>query len=142
MAYTADDIQIIDPIAAIRRAPRLYAGDPPRAARLVAKMAGDLLQFGMRSVSAEAFGAWWLTIDGVYHPEYWRCVIHAPEIGLQAMRPEVLLTVFSSVLVTVANGSIEFLVGDRIDNEALQMKFRTLLVPEFHGRAVGFLIEE
>jgi hypothetical protein len=33
-------------------------------------------------------------------------------------------------------------VGDRIDNEALQMKFRTLLMPEFHGRAVGFLIEE
>ena len=150
MAYTLDDLHVIDSIAAIRRAPRLYAGDPPRAARLAAKMVGDLVQFGMRSVSAEAFGAWWLitsqsdwlSIDGVYHPEYWRRVVHAPEIGLQAMRPEVLLTVFSSVLVTVANGSLEFLVGDRVDNEALQTKLRALLGPGFHGRAVGFLIEE
>lgn len=150
MAYTVDDIQIIDSMAAIRRAPRLYAGDPPRAARLAAKMVGDLLQFGMRSVSAEAFGAWWLitsqsdwlTSDGVYHAEYWRRVVVAPEIGLQAMRPEVLLTAFSSALVTVARESMEFIVGAEVGNEALQAKLRTLMVPEFRGRAVGFLIDE
>ncbi len=151
MAYTADDLQVIHAMDAIRRAPRLYAGDPPRAARLAAKMAGDLLQFDMRSVNAEAFGAWWLItsqsdwliVHGVvYHPEYWRSVVPAPEIGLQAMRPEVLLTAFSSVLFTVANEAVEFLVGDKIDNEALRLKLLTLLVPEFRGRAVGFLIEE
>lgn len=151
MAYTLDDLDVIDDaVALIRRYPVTYAGDTPRAARLAAKMAGDLLQFGVRSVSAEAFGPWWLvislsdwlTVGGVYHSEYWHQIVSAPDLGLEAMRPEVLLTAFSSVLFTVGEGSVEFVVGDNITNEALQTKLCALLAPEFRGRAVGFLIEE
>jgi hypothetical protein len=113
-------------------------------------MAGDLLQFGVRSVTAEALDAWWLitsqsdwlAIDGVCHSEYWHRIVPAPEIGLEAMRPEVLLTAFSSVLFTVSEGSVEFIVGDKIGSAALQMRLGTLLAPEFRGRAVGFLVDE
>ncbi|HEY3847168.1 MAG TPA: hypothetical protein VGL95_08650 [Acetobacteraceae bacterium] len=151
MAYARDDLDIIDDaVALIRRHPDVYAGEAPRAARLAAKMTGDLLQFGARSVSAEMFGSWWvvtsqsdwLTINGVYHADYWHRIVAAPEIGLEAMRPEVLLTAFSRVLITVARESMEFIVGNEIGNAALQMRLRALLVPEFRGRAVGFLIEE
>jgi len=151
MAYAREDLYVIDDaVALIRRRPCMYAGDAPRAVRLAAKMAGDLLQFGVRSVTAEALGPWWLitshsdwlTIDGVYRSEYWHRIVAAPEIGLEAMRPEVLLTAFSSVLFTVSKGSVEFLMGDKIDNAAMQMRLGTLLAPEFRGRAVGFLIEE
>ena len=151
MAYTREDLDVIDDaVTIIRRRPRMYAGDAPRATRLAAKLAGDLLQFGVRSVSADAFGAWWLVTsqsdwlaaDGVYHSEYWHRIVPAPEIGLEAMRPEVLLTAFASVLFTVSKSAIEFVVGDKVGNEALQARLRTLLAPEFRGRAVGFLIEE
>jgi hypothetical protein len=151
MAYARQDLDVIDDaVALIRRHPGTYAGDPPRAARLAAKMAGDLLQFGARAVSAEAFGAWWLvisqsdwlTVDGVHHAEYWHRIVPAPVLGLEAMRPEVLLTAFSRALFTLVKGSVEFVVGDNIGNGALQMKLRALLTPEFRGRAVGFLIEE
>jgi len=53
-----------------------------------------------------------------------------------------LLTAFASVLFTVSKSAIEFVVGDKVGNEALQARLRTLLAPEFRGRAVGFLIEE
>jgi hypothetical protein len=151
MAYAREDLDIIDDaVAMIRRHPAMYAGNAPRAVRLAAKMAGDLLQFGARSVSADAFGAWWLitsqtdwlTFNGVCHSHHWHRIVAAPELGLEAMRPEVLLTAFSSVLFTVCRESVEFVVGDKISNDALQAKLRTLMVPEFRGRAVGFLIEE
>jgi len=151
MAYARENIDVIDDaVALIRRRPRMYGGDAPRAVRLAAKMTGDLLQLGARSVTAEALDAWWLItsqsdwliIDGVYHSEYWHRIVAAPEIGLEAMRPEVLLTAFSNVLFTVSKGSVEFVVGDKIGDPALQMRLATLLAPEFRGRAVGFLIQE
>jgi hypothetical protein len=151
MAYTAEDLTVYDnAVALIRSQPTVYAGKAPRAARLAAKAAGDLLQFGVKSLSAESFDRWWLitsqsdwlTINDVYHSEYWHRIIPAPEVGLEAMRPEVLLTALSSILFTVSKGAVDFIVGNGINHRELEMKVQTLLAPEFHGRGVGFLVNE
>ncbi|HVT52575.1 MAG TPA: hypothetical protein VHE77_13445 [Dongiaceae bacterium] len=149
--YTAEDIPLVtDTIAWIRQHPELYAGPPPYRRRLAARLVHDLVCFGLNNVSAEAFDTWWLVtaqmdwlvIDGIYRAEYWRTVRAAPEIGLDACRPEVVMTALSHTLFTVANGSVEFVVGNEIGHDGLRTKVKSLAAPDFRGRAVGFLIEE
>ncbi len=139
-----------DPIAIIRMRPELYAGPTPRRRSLAGRLVSNLLQFGVKSIAVEAFDEWWLvvaendwlTINGEYRSDRWRRISAAPEVGLEAMHPEVLLTAFSDVLFTIANGSMDFLVGQEIKNEALAAKARSLLRPDFRGRAVGCLIRD
>jgi hypothetical protein len=145
-----EDAVHTDAIAIIKMRADLYGGRSPRRTRLTGRLVSDLLQFGVKSVSAEAFGDWWLivaksdwlTIDLEYRVDRWKRISAAPEIGLEAMHPEVLLTAFSEVLFTIAKGSMDFIVGQEIGNGELTAKVQSLLHPDFRGRAVGFLIKE
>jgi hypothetical protein len=128
----------------------MYGGKPPRAARLAAGMAADLVQRGFVPVTVETFDGWWLVtcqvdwlnVSGAYHANYWRRIVPAPEIGDNAMRMEVLLTAFSAVLFTVTAGSVEFIAGaNEINNDTLRDKATSLSRSDFRGRAVGFIAD-
>jgi hypothetical protein len=151
MAFTMDDLTVANSLDVIRRWPEKYAGPAPRAKRLAGKTIADLLCFGVESASVEAFGAWWLivaqhdwlTLEGTYHAEYWHTVRAAPEVGLQADRPEAVLTALSKSLFTIADSSIEFIVGnDEISSDQLRKRILSLLDGKFRGRAIGFWIDE
>ena len=148
--YRPEDIPVVDALEWIRGHPEYFVGPPPYKRTLVARAVHDLVCFGVNAVSAEAFDPWWLviaqsdwlTIDGIYRREYWQTTGAAPEIGLQAARPEAVMTALSDALFTVANGTVEFIVGSEIGHDGLRAKVQSLLTPEFRGRAVGFLIAE
>ena len=137
-------------VAIIRMHPDMYAGPTPRRRRLAGKMISDLLHFGVRSATVEVYGEWlmivaqsdWLTINGKYQADRWDHISAAPEIGLDTMHPEVVLTAFSEVLFTIASGSIDFIVGKDIHDPEIAARAQSLLAPDFRGRAVGFFIKD
>lgn len=61
MAYSLEDIKVCEAgVALIRLRPDMYGGPASRARNLAAYMAGDLLKFGMKSVTIDLIGGWWL----------------------------------------------------------------------------------
>ena len=85
----------------------------------------------------------WLTRYGVCRSECWQRILPAPEPGLNAMRPEVLLTAFSQALFTVSHSSVQHIVGNgELPDADLQARVLALVASDFHGRAVGFLLAD
>jgi hypothetical protein len=148
MKYTMKDIVILDDaVAAIRRNPVFYGGEPPRGARLAAALAGNLIEYGDRPVSIDFLEGWWIVtcgkdwLAGAGRSAYWSRIIPTHEVARESMRSEVLLTAFSKGLLTIVERKVQWLVkGPEIPN-ALENLIKQKSDASFQGRIAAFTVD-
>ena len=148
MEYTLKDIVILDDVvAAIRRNPVFYGGEPPRGARLAAALARDLIEFGDLPVSVDFLDGWWIVacdkdwLAGEGRSVYWSRIIPTPEVARESMRSEVLLTASSKGLLTIAARKVQWIVKGPEIPEPLEHLIKQKAHVGFQGRIAAFTVD-
>jgi hypothetical protein len=125
MEYDASSIQVLDPVATIRRRPEMYVGACATQPEflpgfLATRLASDAIYLGAKHVEVQRMGDWWTIASDedwlTYHnslgiQETFNRILPFPGM-VNSHRSEILVRAFAASVFTVMAGALVVVSGD------------------------------
>lgn len=115
--YRPDDLKVEEPLEVVRRLENLFFGeDGFSAERAIELIRAEARACDVHKLQVEESDGWWVVAASRdwLPPEgelrVFTEVVHFPEWGVNASRPEILLTAFARVVLTSHDGTVTVIV--------------------------------